>query len=104
MTTKAPWKWRKVGNNWVLWGEHGMRPVVLDMLKGQLRVRNHERDVMVPFDPSHPDAQLIEASPELLEVLAGLLQELPPTDSPLHDKARGLLARLRPKASTTEER
>lgn len=71
--TKSPWEWHKVGKNWVLWGAHGHRPIVLDVFKGKLRLRNAEQCLMIPFDPDHPDARLIEAAAELLETLKDVL-------------------------------
>ena len=68
--TPGPWAWRKVGKDYVLWGDHGHRPIVLD--GKSLRVRNFDRCVMVPLEDDHPDARLIAAAPDLLAALERL--------------------------------
>lgn len=82
--TKAPWEWRKVGKDWVLWGAHGIRPIVLDGKK--LRVRNDDC-LMVPFDPDHPDARLIESAPALLAACKAILPYLSTETEVLDDAA-----------------
>ena len=70
LSTRGPWEWRKVGKRWLLWGAHGMRPIVLSWNRGELEVRDDllvgGGSVLVRFDPEHPDARLIEAAPDLL--------------------------------------
>lgn len=68
--TNAPWEWRKVGNEYVLWGAHGMRPIVLSVVRGKLCLRVD--GVMRPFNPEHPDAKIIAAAREMLDALKAL--------------------------------
>ncbi len=67
--TPGPWRWYLSGKYWLLWGAHGMRPIILDVFRDRLRLRDFKRDVMVDFSPEHPNARLIEASPELFAAL-----------------------------------
>lgn len=54
-----------------------MRPIVLDNYRGEMRVRDdHGASVMVPFDPEHPDARLIEAAPDILAAAKAVLDWL----------------------------
>ena len=76
--TPGPWAWQKFGKEWCLAAQYGCRNIVLSVLeKGRgmrghgaaLAVRNDERCVLVPLDPEHPDARLIEAAPEMYAIL-----------------------------------
>lgn len=85
MTTPGPWVWGRMGYGWTLIGNHGMRPIVLGARgvrkspgpppPADLVVRDAARDLLVPFDPDHPDAQLIAAAPTLLAALRALAAE-----------------------------
>jgi hypothetical protein len=72
--TPGPWAWRKMGE-WVLVGEHGMRPIVLSTrLHGPMKERGFtsldtERCLLVPFDPNHPNSLLLAAAPDLYDAL-----------------------------------
>lgn len=69
--TKGPWKWKRIGNDWVLWGEHGDRPIVmLFPVRGGTRLRKN--GLLTKFDPTHPDAQLIQQAP----TMAARIEEL----------------------------
>jgi len=59
--TKGPLAWQKFGNEWCLTGQYGMRPIVLSVnrRKGTLQLRDSERDLLIPFDPNHPDAKYL---------------------------------------------
>jgi hypothetical protein len=61
-----------MGKTFVLWGDHGHRPIVLDSYRGKMRVRN-EHILMEPLDPDDPDARLIAKAPELLQALKDVL-------------------------------
>lgn len=80
--TPGPWEWRKIGKDWVLWGAHGHRPIVLDhgQVRGQrgnhFRVRNTELCVMIPFYPEHPDARLLASAPDLLDSVRAILFQI----------------------------
>ena len=80
--TPGPWAWREIGKTYVLWGEHGHRPIVLDCYRNKLRMRN-EHVLMEPISPQHPDAKLIAAAPELLAALQAILKG--PIDEPQID-------------------
>lgn len=89
--TSSPWRWVKVGKTYLLWGEHGDRPVVLDVFKGKLRLRN-ERCLMEEFSPDHPDALLIEASPDLFEACEAANEAFGnPTSATAMNEARELV-------------
>src|SRR3990167_4592797 len=70
--TKGPWAWQEMGG-WRLVGQWGMRPIVLSAKArngkgpGKFALRDDESDLLIPFDPNHPDARLIAAAPDLLE-------------------------------------
>lgn len=77
--TPGPWAWENHGGRWILIARHGMGPFVLDGLgkrRGDLRVRNSERDLMVPFVTDHPDAALIAAAPSLAAEVEALRAEV----------------------------
>lgn len=58
--TKGPWKFEHIGNELVLFGDHGDCPFILRAPLGNLTL-------------DHPDARLIEAAPELLEACKAAL-------------------------------
>lgn len=64
--TPGPWGWYKCGKEWLLWADHGMREVVIDARRGNLRLRDFAKCLMIPFSPAHPDAALIAAAPTAL--------------------------------------
>lgn len=80
--TPGPWEWQQMGD-WKLVGQHGMRPIVLDVTgvrkssgpppAGVFRVRDAAFDRMIAFDPNHPDARLLKAAPDLFAALKELL-------------------------------
>ncbi len=52
--------WQRFGKEYCLTGQYGSRPIFLSVTpKGRLMLRDAERDLLIPFDPSHPDAQRI---------------------------------------------
>ena len=70
MTTKhtpGPWAFQKVGKEYCLTGQHCMRPIVLANRKGNLT--SLVNGFLVPLDPTHPDAKLISAAPDMYEAL-----------------------------------
>lgn len=76
----GPWEWKHMGNgDWVLWGAWGSRPIVLDcgnVLGAEnfrLRTRDAERDLMIAFDPNHPNSKLLVAAPDLKSAVIKLL-------------------------------
>lgn len=68
--TPGPWDWQLFGDDWCLTGQYGRRPIIFsrDHKKG-FRLRDAERDLLVPFTPAHPDALLMKAAPDMLTVL-----------------------------------
>lgn len=81
-----------------------MRPIILSAHKGKLKLRDAERDLLIDFDPRHPDAGLIviafnaattaqdmgydgiravEALPKLIEALNGICRIIELTPDPL---------------------
>ena len=63
--TAGPWTWVKAGECYALEAAHQHRGV-LDADGGKLRLTERGGG-MVPFDPKHPDAQLMAAAPLLAE-------------------------------------
>lgn len=72
--TPGPWSWRKLGMQWHLLGDHGMRPIVLTRYKKGLSSLTKDH-LLVPFDPNHPDAITIARSAELLELATILVND-----------------------------
>lgn len=67
--TPGDWAWVDWGG-WHLVGTHGMRPIVMDFVRKGMqgatpRLRD-KSDLMVDFDPYHPDSRLIVSAPALL--------------------------------------
>ncbi len=64
-STPRPWGWQKFGDEWMLVGQHGARPVVLSIRRsGPVKERGFMSLVagrLVPFDPTHPDARQVAA-------------------------------------------
>jgi hypothetical protein len=75
--TKGPIHWWKCGTEWCLATVRDGKKIVLQPVRqgngASFRVRNLERCLMEPFDPTHPDAAVIVAAvnalPLLLEVV-----------------------------------
>lgn len=44
---------------WLLLGNTGMRPFILRGTKKGIQLRDQKLDLMIPFDPNHPDARFI---------------------------------------------
>lgn len=65
--TPGPWRWF---DRATLVGDHGDRPVVLAAVGDSLRQRS-VANWLVSLDLESPDARLIVAAPELLNVLRG---------------------------------
>jgi len=74
--TPGPLRWQQFGKEWCLTGQYGMRPIVLCVRKGALALRDSKHDLLIPFDPNHPDAKLIESAPDLLRERDQLKAEL----------------------------
>lgn len=83
--TPPPWVWGQMGG-WKLIGNHGMRPIVLGARgirkssgpppPAEFVLRNAEHDLLIPFDPKHPDALLIAAAPEMAALLLSAWQHV----------------------------
>ena len=76
--TPGPLAWQKFGDDWCLTGQYGTRPIVLSVggRPRQLRLRDAEHDLLIPFDPAHPDARLLAAAVELLEACKAAVEAL----------------------------
>lgn len=86
--TPGPWLWAKHGQDWSLHSSVGPRACVLaarsdpreEWPSHQILMVRHDApggSLLVPFDPTHPDARLIAAAPLLLQEAtpaAGLMQ------------------------------
>jgi hypothetical protein len=72
--TPGPWSWRKLGKQWHLLGDHGMRPIVLSRYKQGLSSLTGDH-LLVPFDPRHPDAVTIARSAELVELSSVVMND-----------------------------
>jgi hypothetical protein len=73
--TPGPWEWRDCGTSTVLWGAHGMRPIVLDCVRSgmqgaafRLRIGAGDtmRKVLAEALNASPDGRLMKAAPDLL--------------------------------------
>lgn len=60
--TEGPWVWRGTTKGWYLCCVKGLRSYVIDCFMNKLRVRDFKRDLMVEFNPFHPDAIFIAHS------------------------------------------
>lgn len=74
--TKGPWEWARCGNDYCLWGAHGIRPIVLNngrtmgsRGRSVLRCRD-TNDLMKSLDPGHPDMRLIAQAPRMYALVA----------------------------------
>jgi hypothetical protein len=80
--TPAPWAFRPMGgNNPILIGEHGMRPIVLaasrkGMHGACLTARNFKLDIMQQAKADHPDVELIVAMRNELPAILDRLERL----------------------------
>ena len=75
-TTPTPWAWQKFGNEYCLTGQYGHRPIILSAGRKGLTSRDAVRDVLVPFDPKHPDAEFIVRAVNCHEELLASLKEM----------------------------
>lgn len=96
--TRKPWLWVKNGDDYVLWGNHGHRPIVLDCGSvngkpmGRKVLRSNMNGIMRPFDPGHPDARLIVEAPAMYELLKSTMYACP--SKVTYEEAAGLIARI----------
>lgn len=76
--TPGPVKWHKCGKSWLLVGDYGDQPYLLDIGPG--RVRDLKLGVMVPFDSEHPDAkrivEILNAWPSLSSRMRAMQEEI----------------------------
>lgn len=76
-TTPGPWAWQNFGGAYFLTAQHGMREIIIaggtkreeESNVACLPVMNSEKGILEPVDPTHPNARLIAAAPDLFQAL-----------------------------------
>ena len=71
--TAAPWGWQRFGDTYSLTAQHGMREIIIGGIKhGQMGypvVGMNLDGILQDVDPSHPNAKLIAAAPDMLKII-----------------------------------
>ncbi len=74
--TKGIWAWQKFGNKYLLTAQHGFREIIIganivdpDMGYIECYPSMNDDGLLKPIDPTHPNAKLIAAAPDLLNEL-----------------------------------